>query len=357
MNLEKKPPQKFLLVQALRGLAAFIVMAGHTTHEALNISQKTGQAYAYIPYPNAVGVDMFFVISGFVIVYASRSLAGVKGSWKPFIIRRLLRIAPLYWFYTALMLCAVAVAPSAIDTIRPEAFHILKSLFFIPHIRPIGDAVRPFLALGWSLNYEMYFYVLFAMLLFLPFQNLVRVLSVFLISSVIIGFFLPKDWVILNFWFDPYVLEFLSGALIAFAFVQGIRLPQAACKPLLALGFLILFILFFPAQDSLFSQFLRFCVGSVFLVAAVLTPHAPYISPPRLFTALGDSSYSLYLSHAFTIGVTKILWGKLFSGIDLWLYVALTIPLCLAIGHLSYVLLERPLLQLVARWKKPVSGA
>lgn len=135
---------KLLVLQALRALAAFIVMAGHVTHEAETISEATGRAYDYIPYPNAVGVDIFFVISGFVIVYASAHLAGFSHSWRAFMTRRLIRIAPVYWFYTALMLATCFLIPAAVDTIRPAFWHIVQSLVFWPHIRPLGDAVRPF---------------------------------------------------------------------------------------------------------------------------------------------------------------------------------------------------------------------
>ncbi len=348
------PPSRdtFLLLQSWRALAAFIVMAGHTTHEALTISQKTGAPYTYIPYPNAVGVDMFFVISGFVIVYASRHLAGHPDSWKIFLFRRILRIVPIYWFYTGLMILASFMVPQYIDTIRPELNHILKSLFFIPHLRPHGDAVRPFLALGWSLNYEMYFYVLFTFFLFLPLKRLISGLSCFLISSVLLGLFVPEDWVALKFWCDPYVLEFLCGALIAFAFLEGKTLPSQAFPVLLFLGFSVLFILFFPAQNSLFSQCLRFIVGSVFVCAAVLPRHALQIRPPRLFATLGNSSYSLYLSHSFTIGLTKLFWLRFCPQSPLWLYVLLTLIACLTIGHLSYRILERPLLVFAQNSKK-----
>jgi peptidoglycan/LPS O-acetylase OafA/YrhL len=223
MTAESPPIEKsnFLVLQVWRALAAFIVMAGHANNEALMIAKKTGEFYPLSRYPSGVGVDIFFVISGFVIVYASRHLIGKAGSWKPFILRRLIRIVPLYWFYTSLMLCIAFILPQVFDTAQPELWHLVKSYFFYPHIRPFGDAIRPYLALGWSLNYEMYFYIVFAILMFLPKNRLALALSAFLVVTVMLGLFVPESWVAINFWFDPYVLEFLCGALIAFAFLKG----------------------------------------------------------------------------------------------------------------------------------------
>lgn len=336
------------LLQAWRALAAFIVAYGHTTNEALTISKQMDRAYNYVPYPNAVGVDIFFVISGFVILYTAQKSMGRSGQFGPFMIKRLIRIAPVYWFYTFLLLAALLIFPTALNTVQYDFWHMVKSLFFIPHERPIGDAVRPFLSLGWSLNYEMYFYIIFGVLLFLPLDKLVGVLSCFLISTVLIGLYLPEDWVMLNFWFDPYVLEFLSGVLIAYAFIKGVRLPAWSYYALTGIGFSILIALFFPDQRSLESQFMRFIVGSFFVAAACLPQGVLDKKVPHIFTALGNSSYSLYLSHPFVIGAMKVIWTKLWfitGALSLWIYVAVTLVGCLIGGHVSYLLIEKPSLK------------
>jgi exopolysaccharide production protein ExoZ len=333
-----------LRLQSLRALAAFIVMAGHVTHEAETISEETGRFYNYIPYPNAVGVDIFFVISGFVIVYASHKLMGQARQAKYFMVRRLMRIVPIYWFYSFLMIGTVMLIPSMVDTIRPELGHIFKSLFFYPHMRPLGDAVRPFYALGWSLNYEMYFYLIFAVLLFLPLKRLMIALTIYLSGSVIAGLFLPADLVALKFWFDPYVLEFLAGAWIAYGFIQGWRLPARWFELLLGISIVILIALFFPVQNSIESQLMRFFVGIILVAGMTLPKGSEEASPPALFSALGDSSYSLYLSHPFAIGAMKVLWIVAGLGLSLWIYVGVTIIACLIAGHLSYLLIERPML-------------
>lgn len=332
------------VLQAWRAMAAFIVAYGHTTNEALTISRQTGQAYNYVPYPNAVGVDIFFVISGFVIFYTTQAAMGKSGASKPFMIKRILRVVPVYWFYTFLLLAAALLLPHAIDTVRYDFWHLIKSLFFIPHERPLGDDIRPFLSLGWSLNYEMYFYAIFAVLLFLPMHKLIGILTAFLITTVCIGIYLPDDMVIMKFWFDPYVLEFLCGVWIAYAYIKGIRLPAWSFYALSGAGIIILIALFFPVQNSIESQLMRFFVGSLFVAAACLPKGITDKKPPAILIALGNSSYSLYLSHPFVIGAMKIVWIKsaiLTQSISLWGYVIVTLIACLIAGHISYLVIER----------------
>ncbi|MCD8562936.1 MAG: acyltransferase [Alphaproteobacteria bacterium] len=333
----------FLILQAWRGLAAAIVMISHANYEAWMISQKTGLAYTYIFYPSAAGVEIFFVISGFVIVYASRPLIGQTGSWKPFMLRRLIRIVPLYWFYTTLLLAVALILPKALDSAQPEFWHLVKSYLFIPHIRPAGDEAQPFLALGWTLNYEMYFYTVFAVLLFLPANRLMAVLSAYLAVSVIIGFFLPEGWTALQFWFKLYVLEFLAGAWMAFLYIRGFRLPNYTFWPLTAIGFTALLFLFTPHMDHGLRQGLMVLAALSLVAAATLPRGLEDIHPPRMFVALGDSSYSLYLCHPFVIGVMHIMFVKFGAGlgISLWLYLLLTLGISLAAGHVSYLLIEK----------------
>ncbi|MCC6598986.1 MAG: acyltransferase [Alphaproteobacteria bacterium] len=330
----------FMVLQVWRALAAFIVMAGHANNEAMNIAKNTDMFYPFSRYPSGVGVDIFFVISGFVIVYASRNLIGRAGRWRGFMCRRLIRIVPLYWFYTSLMLGIAFILPQVFDTARPEFWHLVQSYFFIPHVRPFGDAVRPYLALGWSLNYEMYFYVIFAALMCLPLNRMMGALLLFLISSVLIGLSLPPGAMPLKFWFDPYVLEFLSGALLAYVFLRGWRLPKAAFWPMVALGFGGLVYIVIPESYSVEGQLLRFFISILFVAAAVLPRGVEDMAPPKILVALGDSSYSLYLSHPFAMGAVQLVCMKL--GAPLPLFVVLTIIAALIAGHVSYLMIERP---------------
>src|SRR5271157_4795517 len=136
-------------VHLLRVIAALLVVYFH-------IASSAG---LHLPFAfGTCGVDVFFVISGFIIAYI--------GSRKPeaFFTRRLIRIVPFYW---SASLCVFAIAwlfPQHLRQARADIPHLLHSLFFIPH-ETTYCATYPTLILGWSLNYEMYFYALFAVAL------------------------------------------------------------------------------------------------------------------------------------------------------------------------------------------------
>jgi len=105
-----------------------------------------------------VWVDVFFVVSGFTIAYVGNIPA------RDFILRRLIRIIPLYWVASIGTYLVAKMEPSMVQSNSADISDLLYSLFFIPHVNKVGD-IAPILALGWTLNYEMYFYFLFAIAL------------------------------------------------------------------------------------------------------------------------------------------------------------------------------------------------
>src|SRR5262252_7189935 len=138
--------EMFLNLHLLRAAAALAVVYFHATSDAgLDFRIHVG----------AHGVDVFFVVSGFIIAYV--------GACAPdrFLLRRIVRIVPAYWTATLAVFALAAIAPGVLHSTRTDVVHLLCSLLFIPRAATNGDVV-PTLVLGWSLNYEMYFYALFA---------------------------------------------------------------------------------------------------------------------------------------------------------------------------------------------------
>ena len=133
----------------LRAIAALAVVYFHTTSEAgLNLSANIGSH----------GVDVFFVISGFIIPYISAH------SSDRFLLRRIIRIVPFYWTATMVVFSTAALAPHILHSTRVDYVQLMCSLFFIPRETSYPGMV-PTLVLGWSLNYEMSFYVMFGLAL------------------------------------------------------------------------------------------------------------------------------------------------------------------------------------------------
>jgi exopolysaccharide production protein ExoZ len=150
-------------IQALRAVAALSVLELHITG---NISNRPGFTVTSIDnLIGAAGVDLFFIISGFIMVYASEPLFGRPAGPQVFFLRRLIRIAPLYWAVSAVFIVFFLVTPNGFATTiaasNTSIGTIIASFMFLPFPRPDG-AMLPLLGVGWTLNYEVFFYVIFA---------------------------------------------------------------------------------------------------------------------------------------------------------------------------------------------------
>src|SRR5205085_6006264 len=173
----------------------------------------------------AAGVDLFFVISGFVMVYSSEALFGRLDGPVRFFLRRLARIAPLYWVVTiAIILYIYAAHGATLWTIYSPG-SLLASFLFWPYPRLDGLAF-PVHLLGWTLNYEMFFYAVFAFAILLPRRAAVATVCVAFAALVTIGqlYSLPLPF---GFWANSIILEFCYGMLIALLYRAGVRLPPS----------------------------------------------------------------------------------------------------------------------------------
>src|SRR3569623_79790 len=154
-------------LQILRFFAAFAVLLEHVVHEALSFGIADPALHALEAFDFGVGVDVFFVISGFIMYYISAGEFGRPGAQSRFLPRRIIRLVPLYWLFTLAMLAAMLLVPGQLAHTVLDPLHILASFVFVPWLDSTGLA-HPILGLGWTLNYEMYFYVLFSFALLLP---------------------------------------------------------------------------------------------------------------------------------------------------------------------------------------------
>ena len=206
-------------VQSLRAFAALLVVAGHCQTEAAVAAAKQGLPFAPLSVlPWGAGVDLFFAISGFIMVVASRPLFAAQGAAAAFAGRRLKRIVPLYWLCTTLyVLIQVAV--------RKPVPGVGASYLFWP-VDTFGDGVpRPLFTLGWTLNYEMGFYALFALALALPRRRAVALVAILLAAATVAGQVCDPPTGPLWFWTRPIALEFAGGMAIGSAWCEGWRLP------------------------------------------------------------------------------------------------------------------------------------
>ena len=184
-------------------------------HEAMSFGIAQDQTLAALePFDFGVGVDVFFVISGFIMAYITADKFGRPGASGQFLTRRLIRLVPLYWLFTLAMLAAMVLVPGQLAHTALNPAHILASYLFIPWLDSTGLA-HPILGLGWTLNYEMYFYVIFAVMLFLPRRIGLWSLAVLFCALALLHPAIDPAQVQLSFWTDPIILEFLFGIGLA----------------------------------------------------------------------------------------------------------------------------------------------
>lgn len=332
MQENAAPPvgSTYVSIQYLRAIAALGVVIVHAS--------PIGQT---ILIGNA-GVDIFFVISGFLMW----TITDIRPqSPFNFILHRLVRIAPLYWFVTSLLLVGAMVMPSAFPNLKFDLSYALGSYLFVP-MRPPGssetDPIWPVLVQGWTLNYEVLFYALFALCLPLRPRERLLALGVGLIGAVINGLSYGGSNPILMSWSDPLMLEFLTGVLIAVLVRRGVGVSRQIGWILVTASLLLLVA--FEVSEITTERVIAWGVPAALLVwgAVVLERTGPVIDWPWL-RLIGDSSYSLYLTHGLALSVL----GKLMT--RSWLFFAVGIVASVIAGLFFYYLAERPLTKLAQR--------
>jgi peptidoglycan/LPS O-acetylase OafA/YrhL len=339
---------KLLHVQILRALAALSVAMLHAQFDAGAIADRVGREFRLSEaFPWLAGVDVFFGISGFIMVHASRRLFSAPGGRRIFLAHRVARVVPLYWAVTTLYLAVALAAPAVLNRDYLSPAYVLASYLFIPIERPDG-LVQPLYGLGWTLNYEMFFYGLFALALGLRRSLAVSAVTVALLVLVAAGRIVPLPQP-LAFWTDPILLEFAFGMALALAREHGMRLGRITALALAAVAVALLAIDLGRADAPLWlPRALAYGVPAALLVAAAaLRPGGETRTGPltRLAVAVGDASYALYLLHPFVIraGREAMLAGGLAAVVGPWGFVAFALVLASAAALVVHRLFERPL--------------
>jgi exopolysaccharide production protein ExoZ len=284
----------FKNVQGLRAVAVLLVVLAHV-HDFSDRLHVPDAFAAFIPI-GAWGVDLFFVISGFIMVVVHWNDFERPGSPLRFLVKRIIRIYPLYWVATFVLFVALRTVPGLTHHWMGASANVALSLLLLPQK---GGAL---LFVAWTLTYEMYFYCVFATLMrwrrSWAFRALALWGGVILIAQLVPAIGRNPYGAV---FFGNLVLEFICGALVGAAVVRGRLLPGL---PTLAFGVLALAVTFAATLHGGTRAIagIRFaCVGlpmtAVVYGAVALEVRARRIVPSAL-QKIGDASYSIYLWHA-----------------------------------------------------------
>ena len=335
-------------VQVLRAVAALLVVHAHAASiTALDLRWSGG----------ATGVDLFFVISGFIIAYVA-SL-----DTHEFLARRLIRIVPIYWISTLVVFTLVKVIPAYFRTTSPDPVLLVRSLLFLPtgwNVHTSDGIPHPTLSGGWTLNYEMYFYVVYAISLAIS-KRRATVIAIGVLLGVIALVHATSlaDHPATAFYGNPIVLEFVFG-MLAFHLIEALGKPDVVPAGLvaklilavtIALGFVLL-----AFSEEVFGEAPRWLVsgipGFAILVSAVLLERRYGLRVTnRVAVMVGDASYVLYLIHVYVVlGVIRLVIGHrtMSEGVGQLITVVLMI-VSAAAAVAIYRYFEQPILRMLKR--------
>jgi exopolysaccharide production protein ExoZ len=330
------------IIQYLRAVAALSVLLYHVLLHWL--PQYITHYYVF-----SGGVDIFFVISGFVMWGVTAGREG--GSWS-FFRKRLKRIVPLYWIVTTVMLAIMLAKPSVLLHSRFDVVHVVTSYLFIPWVHPVSGTFYPLLIPGWTLNYEMMFYAIFALILFAPMRFRLPAVVGALMGLVVLGFIPHAATSQLHFYTSPIILEFAMGVCLGAAVTAQRRVPAPIAAAAVIAGFGLL------AAGALTGvhcdRVLMWGIPAALLVSGCVfleRETGPWLAPLPLL--LGDASYSIYLVHLLSVAVAFQFWRKmpaLHNPAGMSAAMIVTALASVAAGVLLYWFVERPIIK---RFKVP----
>lgn len=325
---------RLLSLQYLRAFSAFGVVAFHAQ----------GFTYGRALVIGSAGVDVFFVVSGFVMwtVTAYRPQTPAD-----FLLNRIVRIVPMYWFVTLSFIFAAILFPTLFPRLVLSASHTLASLFFIPMRSPSNHEIWPVVVPGWTLNYEMFFYAIFALALFLENTKRLPFVAAAFLALTLVGRIYTGNSPPMIFYTDPIMLEFPAGILLGRMFEQD-RLPQLRWGYISLAAGLLLFLV----SAGLEIESPRVAVWGIpalLLVAgAVIIEKNRNVPLAPALAVLGDASYSIYLTHTLTISAI----AKFKAYFTPASFFVASLVLSALIGVSAWRLLERPF----AEFLKPRSS-
>ncbi|MDI7860621.1 acyltransferase [Rhizobiaceae bacterium n13] len=292
-------------LQYVRAIAALMVVYFHSILQLRNVdAQATLGDFLF----GKSGVDLFFVLSGFVmwITTAGRPIGALE-----FYQRRVRRIVPLYWAATITAAAIALAIPAVLKSTKFELGHVLASLFFIPWINPAdpnGAMIAPVIVPGWTLNYEMYFYLVFGALLVLGENLRLLALLTFFLAVFAVCRLLPAEATAAIFYGDAVVFEFVAGVFIGKLYLDGRRIGATPAWALAALSFAAMVV-----ADHLdladIPRIMPIGIPAALVIYAAVSVDFSRWKEIGWLRYLGDASYSIYITHIFVLAAARVAHG------------------------------------------------
>ena len=328
---------QIISIQYLRAIAALMVVLFHLQPqlERMGIRGWPGEWLS-------AGVDIFFVVSGFIMWWTTRAGDVSPGE---FMRRRIHRVVPIYWALSAVYVAVLLLAPRLMQSGQLELPHAVASFLFIPAVHPVTGYMMPLVTPGWTLNYEMFFYGIFALGLFLPRAHRLAFVSLAMLLLVLLGQVVDPQSRVADFYTSTLLLEFLFGVWLGVLFESGRVLPPRVLPLAAVLSVAALVGLQRFAVSETRFIFMGLPAAAVVFVAISWERWRPVrVLPVALL--LGNASYSIYLVHQLALSATGQAWRRMVDG-PLWLvgsgFALVGVAVSVLLGIVCHRLLEQPL--------------
>jgi len=344
-------------VQFLRFAAALLVVIYHASHHVRSTGADQGMVFSAGEAIGFAGVDVFFVISGFIMSYTTINQQGKQAGFD-FIKRRLARIYSGYWPF---FLSALALFSWARPAHLAES-NLLKSFILWPQ-----SLNRVLLEISWTLSFEMYFYIVFCMLLFVGMRLRIRLLIIS--AALIAGFDVYRHWYLLGFspenlhalgfadqfLTSPFLLEFLAGALLASkmksrSVSSGWLNLAAGIGGFAVAGWVNVEVYQGAIEQGYYvvPRVLLFGIPSLFILYGLVQLEQNGLVATRRFSlATGGASYALYLCHVlFFVATMKLGLNRFLFDFPAWqvqTFFAVYVVLIVTFSTVYYQMIEKPL--------------
>jgi len=337
-------------IQALRGVAVISVVFFHI----FSLELKYGGINTILPsffQFGMFGVDLFFVISGFVIYSISRGKFKSPANSLRFIYHRIARIYPVYWIYTLLVLSVFIIKPSLVNSYQGNQIDLISSFLLLP------SQTLPLVIVGWTLVHEMYFYIIFCLIIFfIDEKKLLGVLFVWIAVVVSINLLLESNNPWIKVISHPMTLEFIAGCLLGLLFFNiDLGLSRKKLIYITIISFLIsltAYMIFRNLTNSIepaaWWRTLIFGIPAVLIIFSMIYAEKCNFYLSSFLISIGNASYSIYLTHVLTLSAFGHFWSMFAADgiIDNIIMIPVSFALVLLTGFISYTYLEKPLLNL-----------
>ncbi|MEH2450438.1 acyltransferase family protein [Nostoc sp.] len=348
--------KKLNLLQVYRGVAAILVVLSHANRI---LSRKMHQDdLLQIFHFGWIGVDFFFVLSGFIIFYIHQSDIGKPNKFNSFFFKRFIRVYPLYWSILAIKILVSVFNTNKNSIDQRSADEIIKAIFLLPQDRSILEIT--FIGVSWTLSYEVFFYCIFGLLILKNTKISHSIIFAWIIG-IILNFFdlLPiGENFLLRFIFDEHNLEFVLGCLAAYT------ISKYEFKFATSLIYASIFMLVLSVINTKYGEFNVSGTSSlvaygipfmILIIGSVYLEVSKTINIPPILIYIGNASYSIYLTHGFFLSNISNIFTKLTEKLNILYLIQnpsiyynvgafLIVVIAVVMGCVIHSYLEKPLI-------------